>query len=341
MTAAAKLEQKLDLDLIASQIHVALTELKGSELEAKRNEDLVSRYATVAESARAVAARRRVEIGELLLKARPLWPERGTGTADHMVAGKLVQRWGEFLAVVGVDDSTARRYMDEASDPDAKRGGKREPGRLEAILAEIRKLGREDRKLLLSEIKPATVSGGSGELDRGAWCTSKKWTDRVGEWDVDPFSNPRSTLVATIRCMLENGGNGLADLEVPGSWIAGGEQPETGVADQNMKIWGQPPYSIVEQAVAHYRHTRFCFLLRLDPSTGWFETLWERTQVLAIPLGDREMFSPPPGVEASSNPQPHAFYYANPEDITPAIAETCILLDRYQAREHPALRLVH
>ena len=340
MTAAAaeQPERKLDLDLIASQIHVALTELKGSEAEAKRNDELVNRYATVAESARAVAARRRVQIGELLLKARPLWPERGTGTADHMVNGKLVQRWGEFLELVGVDDSTARRYMDEASDPEAKRGGKREPGRLEAILTEIRKLGREDRAALLRDLKPANVSGGSGELERGAWCTAKKWADRIGPWDVDPFSNPRSHVVAAVRCMLEDGGDGLL-VGQPGGYRSG--KGLIGLADEDTRVFGQPPYDIVETAVAHYRHTRFCFLLRLDPSTEWFELLWEFTNVLAIPLGDREMFEPPPGIVASSNPQPHAFYYASPDDITPAIAETCILLDRFEARAHPALHLLH
>lgn len=334
--AAAKQSEQLDLGLIVSQINVALTSMRGDEGEADRNQKLVERYATVAEDARAAAARRRLEIGALLLRARPLWPKQGTGTADRYVDGKLLQRWGDFLALVKLDDATARRYMDEASDPDAKHGGKRELARVQSIMAEIRKLGRADRAALMRELKPANVSGGSGETDRGAWCTLKKWTDRVGEWDIDPFSNPRSTLIASVRCMLEDGGDGLADLEVPGSWRSGAEQ--TGVADENTKTWGQPPYSIVEQAVAHYRHTRFCFLLRLDPSTDWFELLWERTQLLAIPLGDREMFDPPPGIEASSNPQPHAFYYAHASDVTPAIAESCILLTRYQAA--PLLQVV-
>lgn len=341
MTATARKAQQqlaLDLDLIAKQIHVALTSMRGSEQEAQRNQQLVERYATVAENARDAAARRRIEIGSLLLQARPLWPERGTGTADHHVDGKLVQRWGEFLAHVKIDDATARRYMDEASDPEAKRGAKRELARVNAIMSEIRKLGRADRDALMRELKPANVSGGSGETDRGAWCTLRKWTERVGHFDVDPFSNPRSTVLSTVRCMLEDGGNGLADIELPGSWISGGETPASGVADANTKLWGQPPYSIVEEAVKHYRHTRFCFLLRLDPSTDWFELLWERTQVLAIPLGDREMFDPPPGIAASSNPQPHAFYYAHASDITPAIAESCILLDRYQAA--PLLQVV-
>ncbi len=37
-----------------------------------------------------------------------------------------------------------------------------------------------------------------------------------------------------------------------------------------------PPYSKgqVERWVAAYGHTRFCFLLRFDPSTTWFNTLY-------------------------------------------------------------------
>lgn len=338
--ATARAPAAVDLDLVASQIHVVLTDLRGSEAEAKRNEELVERHATVAESARSTAQRRRIEIGGLLLQARPTWPERGTGKVGVTVAGKYIERWGEFLALVAIDDATARRYMAEASDPAAFAHGKAkgEPGRLESIRAEIRKLGREDRKLLLAELKPAAVSGGSGETDRGAWCTLEKWCTRVGEWDIDPFSNPRSKLIASVRCMLENGGDGLADLEVPGSWRSGAEQ--TGVADENTRVWIQPPYDIVEDVIAHYGHTRFCALLRLDSSTEWFRKLWDLTQVIALARGTREFFEAAPGVEASGNPQPHAFYFRDPRDVTPAIAESCILLDRYEAGRLPALHIV-
>ncbi len=319
---SARSEPQLDLDLIASQIHDALAGLHSSETEAERNDSLVLRYATAAENARSVAARWRIEIGALLLQARPAWPGRGPGAKG----------WSEFLARVAIDDATARRYMAEATNPNAQRGGKRETGRVDSILAEIRKLGAQDRKALMSEIRTANVNGGSGESDRGAWITAAKWAARVGPWDLDPFSNDRSHVAADIQCMLEDGGNGLADLATPGSWISGGTS--SGVADEQTRVWGQPPYEIVEQAVAHYRHTRFCFLLRLDPSTQWFAALWERTQLLAIPLGDREMFEPPPGVEASSNPQPHAFYYAAAADVTDEIRETCIVLSRYEAHRH-------
>lgn len=357
--AAAKLPAQIDLNLVASKIHVALEAMRGDDTEADRNQKLVERHATVAENARAAAARRRVEIGGLLLEARPLWPERGTGTADHHVAGKLVQRWGEFLAVVKLDDATARRYMDEASDPDAKRGGKRELARVESILAEVRKLGRADRDALLRELRPANVSGGSGETDRGSWVTSKLWAERVGPWDLDPFSNPRSHIVAEYRCMLEDGGDGLAELGHPGCWTSGGSMLAdgtwastvdasvigghtliSGVADETTRVWIQPPYDIVEDVIAHYGHTRFCALLRLDSSTAWFAKLWEVTEVIALPKGTREFFEPPPGIAASGNPQPHAFFYADPRDLTPAIAESCILLDRYEARQLPALQVV-
>lgn len=346
--AAAKREATsapVDLDLIASQIHVALTDLNGSEAEAKRNDDMVERHATAAESARSVAARRRVELGGLLLRARPLWPERGTGTADHHVNGKLVQRWGEFLALVAIEETTARRYMAEAADPDAQRGGKRETGRVAAILAEVRKLGAADRESLLAELKPAAVSGGSGETDRGTWITAKRWADAVGRWDLDPFSNPRSHIVAEHRCMLEDGGDGLCPLpDMDDAASAGAYRIASGevhIAGAETRVWIQPPYEIVEDVIAHYGHTRFCALLRLDASTGWFARLWERTQVIALAKGTREFFEPPPGVKASGNPQPHAFFYADPRDVTPAIAESCIVLSRYEAARHPALHVVH
>lgn len=268
--AAAARAPRIDLDALEQQLAAEIAAL-----------------AAVVEDLR----RRRIRIGGLLAKIRPTWPARGPNAKG----------WGELLDRIGVDDSTARRYMDEYRDPEA--------------------FAQRERN--------TNVNGGSGETDRGAWITAEKWTERVGPWDLDPFSNPRSHVVSSVRCMLEDGGDGLADLELPGSWRSGSEQ--TGVADAQARVWGQPPYCIVEMAVAHYRHTRFCFLLRLDPSTAWFAALWERTQILAVPLGDREMFEPPPGVEASSNPQPHAFYYADPRDITRAIADTCVLLTRYDA----------
>lgn len=168
----------------------------------------------------------------------------------------------------------------------------------------------------------ANVNGGSGELARGAYCTPKEWADRVGPWDLDPFSNPRSHIVSAERCQLEDGGNGLSDLMLPGSYrIAGGAPRRAG---PDVRVWGQPAYEIVDDAIAHYGHTRFCFLLRFDPSTRWFNRLYRLTRLVCVPRGKRLNFEPPPGVPVSSNPYPHAFFYARPEDATERILRACI-----------------
>lgn len=167
----------------------------------------------------------------------------------------------------------------------------------------------------------ANVNGGSGELARGAYCTPEWLAEAVGPFYLDPFSNPRSHIVAARRCMLEDGGNGLLDPAVPGSYSA---PPSFGRADAATRVWIQPPYEIVDEAIAHYGHTRFVALLRFDPSTRWFSRLYKLTSLVCVPRGRRIQFEPPPGVVASSNPYPHALYYARAEDATPRILRACI-----------------
>lgn len=333
---AAIVEPALDVDLLVKQITVALADERHAETSARRWEQQ-------AVAARETAKVRRREIGELLLKARGAWPERGPNAKG----------WGEFLGRVGLEQSTAWRYMEDIRNPvscdahekpDPPRGDRDpKPASSPAILSEadvlaaIAKLDPAARKRVAKELKPATVSGGSGDVDRGTWCTSKLWADRVGPWDLDPFSNPRSHIVSTARCMLEDGGNGLAK-GVAGTFQTADQRLHVAMADT--RVWIQPPYEVVLDAIAHYGHTRFCALLRLDSSTEWFAKLWERTQVIALAKGTREFFEPPPGVEGSTNPQPHALYYADPRDITPAVAESCVLLTRYEAQALPALHIV-
>lgn len=166
-------------------------------------------------------------------------------------------------------------------------------------------------------VRPTNVFGGSGEATRGSWCTPKWLAEAVGPFDLDPFSNARSWIRSAWSCRLERGENGIADPAVPGSyWLAG--ESEMQVATADIRTWIQPPYEIVPQALAHYGHTRFCFLLRFDPSTRWFRKLY-RLSSLVIALSDRVDFEPPPGVPASSNPFPHALFYRDATDATPAI----------------------
>lgn len=187
---------------------------------------------------------------------------------------------------------------------------------------------------------------------RGAWCSPVEYTDAAGPFDVDPFTNPRSTLVARHTCMLERGddGFGLAMRDVPGCFYVNPKHCEEclgqgvvtvprevsdvghrrcescgyRVAHDTWRMWMQPPYDIVPEAIEHYGHTRFVALLRLDTSTGWFETLWNLCEVIMVPRGDRLEFVPPPGVKASSNPFPHGLYYRHAEDAPEAIKALCV-----------------
>lgn len=146
------------------------------------------------------------------------------------------------------------------------------------------------------------------EPDRDTWCTPKWLADAVGEFDLDPCSNSRSHIRARSTCKLSEGRDGLARCPT-----------------QDTRTWINPPYSAgqVIRWVRAYQHTRFTFLVRLDPSTEWFAELYRASEVLLVPRGKRIDFEPPPGVKASSNPFPHVLAYADHRDITREIETLC------------------
>lgn len=172
----------------------------------------------------------------------------------------------------------------------------------------------------------ANVYGGSDETVRGTWCTPKDWAEAVGPWDLDPFSNPRSHILSEQRCMLEDGGDGLLSLGVrPGAWRNGATRV-IGCAAENTRVWIQPPYSLVHEALDHYGHTRWCALLRFDPRTEWFKRITAMCSLIAVPR--KCEFEPPPELakktkkgtpKKGANPVPHALYFANAADVTPAV----------------------
>lgn len=311
----AAVQRLVNVDLIAERVIVALADERGAETSAIRWEQQAA-------AARATARARRAEIGKLLNEARAQWPERGPSAKG----------WGQFLKRIGLEQSTAWRYMNPGQKPEGNPADD--------------SCGTHER----DRPDPANVLGGSGEKPRGAFCTPKKWALAIGPWDLDPYSNPRSHIVASIRCMLEDGGDGFGGSAEPGSYRSGADL--TGIADASTRTFWQPPYErgFIRRVVAHYGHTRFCALLRWAPDTAWFGDLWPLVGAVAFPLGERIAFETPPGVtladadedddEDRGAPFPHAFYYSDPRDITPAIAESCIVLTRYQAQSHPALQIV-
>lgn len=118
---------------------------------------------------------------------------------------------------------------------------------------------------------------------RDSWCTPKKITRRLPLVDLDPCSNPRSTVRARTKLMLENGDNGLLY-----SW-------------RGLSVFVNPPYSdVLPWALKTVEAESFCFLVNVDPSTEWWRviTAWGNNLLF---FRRRLRFGPPPGVESSSN----------------------------------------
>lgn len=329
----------IDTITIAEQIIAALADHRGIETKITRLEGQLG-------DARGAARMRRIEIGRLLLRARGAWPTRGPNAKG----------WSEFCAKVKLADSTARMYMDECRDPaafadkraktpeddqsddDDQTGPRivpdpdrpREAAPFRAMTADdivqaLARLPAEERKRVLREGK-ANVAGGSGEVTRGTWCTPKALAIAVGPWDLDPFSNPRSHVAAARRCMLEDGGDGFAGGDGGGMYgMYRVRTRDTEYAESATRVWIQPPYELVLDAIDHYKHTRFGALLRWAPDTKWFAHLWPLVQAVAFPRGERLEFEPPEGIEASSNPYPHALYYADERDVTDEVRAMCIV----------------
>jgi hypothetical protein len=299
---------QVDLDAIRKHLRVELAGERDDIRVAERHEAEADRHTGAAVSARASARQRRLRIGGLLLKARGAWPERGPNAKG----------WGEFLRELGVGEDSALRYMAEAR------------GDLPQKSAAAGNVSDRDTK-------PANVHGGSGEKPRGTFCTPKKYALAVGPWDLDPFSNPRSHVVASVRCMLEDSGDGFGD-GTPGSYRTGGEVTRVqleAVATAATRVWIQPPYGrgCLERVFAHYGHARFCALLRFAPDTKWFAAMWPRVNVVAFPI-ERIPFETPDGVllegaedddEDRGAPFPHAFYYADERDVTDEIRKLCLV----------------
>jgi hypothetical protein len=99
------------------------------------------------------------------------------------------------------------------------------------------------------------------------WCTPEWLTNLLPEVDLDPCSNPNSTVRAKRALSLENGDDGLTD-----PWDA----PESGVAS----VYINPPYSRGEvdkwaRKAVHFIQAAptsraLLALVKLDPTTDWW-----------------------------------------------------------------------
>jgi hypothetical protein len=159
-------------------------------------------------------------------------------------------------------------------------------------------------------VAAVNVMGGSANAVRAGWCTPEWLADIINLWDptLDPCSNERSHVRASIKLLLDLGDNGLYGrnneylLSLGGCGFIATAQPF-------WRTFINPPYTRGEiiRWILHWCETDFIFLLKWAPDTGWFETLWPLCWGAWHP-NQRINFEPPPGVKGSSNPLPHALY---------------------------------
>lgn len=109
---------QIDLDLIDRQLAVEIAGERDDIRTAERHESEATRHVGAARAARESAAARRKRIGAALCKARPLWPARGFAPKNAKLPPGAPPSWAEYLKRHGLDDATARRYMDEYRDPE-------------------------------------------------------------------------------------------------------------------------------------------------------------------------------------------------------------------------------
>lgn len=172
-----------------------------------------------------------------------------------------------------------------------------------------------DRLLAQVPKRSRNVRGKSGDPLRGSWVTRKEVALAVGRFDLDPFANPRSHILAERVCMLEDGGDGFGGGRPGvGAYKCGGRFPLYGTATEETRVWIQPDYSMVDRALAHYAHTRFVALLKFDPRTEWFRRIFALSEAIRV-LWNAE-FEPPPGITGGGQSWPHALYYRRAEDVT-------------------------
>lgn len=285
-----------DIDLARERI---IVEIAGERDDLR----IAERHEHQAAAARESAKARRLRIGAQLAKVRPAWPERGPNAKG----------WGEFLREVGISEDSALRYIAESRGEVFPQNEKlRENSSPEPVedRAERSTAPAAPPQLALVP-EPETSVEPEVEIDRDTWCTPPWLTAPLGRFHLDPCSNERSTVEAERAFNLEQRGeDGL------GRALA---------VAVDRRVFINPPYSDVGPWIAAYKHTRFCFLLKLDTSTKWFAELHAATALILIPRR-RVNFIPPPGVpkeHAVAQQFPHALFYAHAEDATDAIRAMC------------------
>lgn len=154
-----------------------------------------------------------------------------------------------------------------------------------------------------------------GGADRDSWCTPEWLTALLPKVALDPCSNARSTVNASLHISLDPipaDGRNNHHAGFVGRWEQG-----DGLAEKwtNRSVFVNPPFSDIlpwaQKLAASTDITAAAFLVNVDTSTAWWKALAAR-----LPYGlffhKRLQFSPPPGVKASTNSKPQALLMDRP-----------------------------
>ena len=126
-------------------------------------------------------------------------------------------------------------------------------------------------------------------MSRDSYCTPEWITDRLPAVDLDPCSNPRSTVRSIEKASLETNVNGL--------WLSW----------EGKSVYCNPPYSDVMPWVQKSSEaSAYCFLVNHDSSTKWWRKLTMFPSWIFL-FYNRINFKAPPGIETSKNDQCQAF----------------------------------
>jgi len=132
--------------------------------------------------------------------------------------------------------------------------------------------------------------------DRDSWCTPPWLTALIPAADLDPCSNPRSTVSAGATYRLDRGEDGLS-------------LPWSGVVFVNPSYSNPLPWAA--KLIASPEVTAAAFLVNVDTSTAWWSVLRSRLPV-ALMFHKRIQFAAPEGVKSSTNNKPQALLMDGP-----------------------------
>lgn len=282
----------------AAAVDQALVRLREAEQHAEQADRR-------AQSAHEATRARRLDLGRALIAARKCFPKasrNAKGWTDFLAVRRMtLEQAQDAMKYAGfVDETLAGASADAPANlPTMRKAGldprprENEAPETEVTAAEVfafaAKLAPEARGQLQRSLRSLQARENEGERD--AYCSPDDVTAALPEVDLDPCSNPRSSVRARETYSLEAGQDGLA-------------LPWYGMIYVNFPFSDPLPWC---EKIAEERPnlTGIGVMCNADHSPAWWHVL---TPILTLRLdfNERLQFKAPPGVAPSKNDRPQS-----------------------------------